>query len=113
VDVGDDAIQHAQPNGNALAGDLVNHLLHRLGSHFMSPQFDCICNYRLVKGEPAIFPEGIRIRARPRRESVTDSYREPAVQWLSDLPLKLAIGFEPPIMQRRKRLRQLIWNIGP
>src|SRR5207248_11800469 len=34
VDVGDDAIQHAQPNGNALAGDLVNHRLHMLGSHF-------------------------------------------------------------------------------
>src|SRR6476620_1018152 len=46
-------------------------------------------------------------------EAVTDSYREPAVQWLSDLPLKLAIGVEPPIVQRRKRLRQLIWNIGP
>jgi hypothetical protein len=35
------------------------------------------------------------------------------MQWLSDLPLKLAIGFEPPIVQRRKRLRQLTWNIGP
>src|SRR5438445_13767914 len=70
-------------------------------------------NIGLSRAEPVFFPEGIRIRARPRRESVTDSYREPAVQWLSDLPLKLAIGFEPPIMQRRKRLRQLIWNIGP
>src|SRR5439155_2177520 len=46
-------------------------------------------------------------------ESVTDSYRRLAVQWLSDLPLKPATGFEPPIVQRRKRLRQLIWNIGP
>ena len=63
--------------------------------------------------EAVISPEGIRIRARPRREAVTDSYREPAVQWLSDLPLKLAIGFDPPIVQRRKRLRQLIWIIGP
>jgi len=35
------------------------------------------------------------------------------VKWLSDVPLKLAIGFEPPIVQRGKRLRQLIWNIGP
>jgi hypothetical protein len=34
-------------------------------------------------------------------------------QSLSDLLLKLATGFEPPIVQRRKRLRQLIWNIGP
>jgi hypothetical protein len=28
----------------------------------------------------------------------------PAVQWLSDLPLKLAIGFEPSVLQRQKRL---------
>jgi hypothetical protein len=35
------------------------------------------------------------------------------VQWLSDPPLKLAIGFEPPIVQLQKKLRQLIWNIGP
>src|SRR5438093_9103321 len=34
IDVGDDSIQHAQPNGNALAGDLVNHRLHMFGSHF-------------------------------------------------------------------------------
>src|SRR5438876_774905 len=65
VDVGDDAIQHAQPNGNALAGDLVNHRLHMLGSY--SCLLDCICNYLLVKSEPVIFPEGIRTRARPRR----------------------------------------------
>jgi hypothetical protein len=44
---------------------------------------------------------------------ISHGYREPAVLLLSDLPLKLAIGFEPPIVQRRKRLRQLIWNIGP
>jgi hypothetical protein len=49
----------------------------------------------------------------PSGESVTHLCREPAVQGLGDLPLKLATGFEPPIVQRRKRLRQLIWNIGP
>jgi len=35
------------------------------------------------------------------------------VQWIGELPLKLATGFEPPIVQRQKRLRQLIWYIGP
>src|SRR5437763_1655481 len=35
VDVRDDAIQHAQPTGNAFAGDLVDHCLHMLGSHLM------------------------------------------------------------------------------
>src|ERR671924_75439 len=46
-----------------------------------------------------IFPEGIRIRARSRQGSATDSRRERAVQWLSDLPWKLAIGFAPPLLQ--------------
>jgi hypothetical protein len=59
------------------------------------------------------FPDGIRNPADPVWESVTDTSREPAVQWHGDLPLKLATGFEPPIVQRRKGLRQLIWNIGP
>src|SRR4051812_6154855 len=59
VDVRDDAIQHAQPNGNALAGDLANHRLHMLGSHFASPRLDCVCKYRLVNREPVI----------PQRES--------------------------------------------
>src|SRR5213079_646070 len=77
VDVGDDAIQHAQPNGNALAGDLVNHRLHMLGSHFMSTQFDCICKYRLVKSEPVIFPEGIRTRGGSYAwlDSTTNNFR--------------------------------------
>src|SRR5919108_808750 len=30
---------------------------------------NCIYNYRFVKREPVIFPEGSRIRARPRRET--------------------------------------------
>jgi hypothetical protein len=85
-----------------------------LGSHFMPPHFDCICNYRFVKRERVIFSGRNRNPGEALSgKTVTDSCREPAVQWLSDLPLKLAIGFEPPIVQRRKGLRQLIWNIGP
>jgi hypothetical protein len=40
-------------------------------------------------------------------------FRGPAVQWIRELPLKLATGFEPPIVQRQKRLRQLIWYNEP
>ena len=57
VDVGDDAIQHAQPNGNALAGDLVNHRLHMLGSHFMPPNLIVYATIWLSRGSPVIFPE--------------------------------------------------------
>jgi hypothetical protein len=46
-----------------------------------------------------IFPGNPNPGEAPSGESVTDSYREPAVQWLSDLPWKLAIGFAPPLLQ--------------
>ncbi len=61
------------------------------------------------------FPEGIRIRGgHPSGESVTDTHiLSLPCNGSVDLRLKLVIGFEPPIVQTRKRLRQLIRNIGP
>jgi len=94
VDVGDDTISACAAERQRTRWRPVNHRLHMLGSPFMPPQFDCICNYRACQERARDFPEGIRIRSRPRRESVTDSYREPAVQWLSDLHQKKATGFE-------------------
>jgi len=53
VDVGDSAIQHPHPNGNALAGNLVNDRLHRLGSHFMLPSFIVYATIGLSRGHPS------------------------------------------------------------
>src|SRR5207244_11577833 len=113
ADIRDESIQHAQPNGNALAGDLVNHRLHMFGSHFTPVNLIVYAIICLSRASPWFFRRESESGRGSSGESVTDSCRELAVQWLSDLPLKRATGFEPPIVQRRKRLRQLIWNIGP
>src|SRR5438034_8306407 len=87
VDVGDDAIQHAQPNGNALAGDLVNHRLHMFGSHFTLLNlivYAIICSSR---ASPWFFRRESEFGRRSSGESVTDSYPGLAVQLVIDLPL--------------------------
>src|SRR5436190_18855008 len=75
VDIGDDSIQHAQPNGNALAGDLVNHPLHMFGSHLTRLTLIVYAIIGLSRAGSVFFSGGKSgIRATPRRESLTDAY---------------------------------------
>jgi hypothetical protein len=60
VNIRNDTIQHAEPNGNALAGDLVDHRLHILGGHFIPPDFYCIYTYMIRQEGVRGFPKGTR-----------------------------------------------------